>query len=423
MESILWRATADVTRISGPLKESVKADVVVVGCGIMGATTALALAKEGVSVVVLERQRIGEGASSRPGGFVVPTFAVSQPGAVIDTLGETGERLVASTARSADRVFELARQYDIECDASQEGWYQPAHSSKAMEEIRTAARQWESYGLELKLLDAKATTRLTGVDGYKGSWFVRSGGTIHPLKFTLGLAEAARAAGAGIYEQSPVVAVDSHHGGFTVTTDIGATVSADTVVLCCNARAPDLVPQLASSVLPLKIWQAASSPIRLEERRHLFQRGESLSDTRRNLFTYRFDSEWRLITGQLDVAGVGPGKIGDLMMNRLRRQLRLTSKPRLEHLWNGLAAVTRSRLPEVDIGANGRLIAPVACNGRGIALSTVVGEAIAEGIVGGRFDELPASVVTRKPSLGVKLQRLLLPFYPYYAVLRDRMEA
>ena len=64
----LWAATAAAPPETQPLAESASADVLVVGAGYAGLSTALHLAERGVSVVVLEAREIGFGGSGRNGG-------------------------------------------------------------------------------------------------------------------------------------------------------------------------------------------------------------------------------------------------------------------------------------------------------------------------------------------------------------------
>src|SRR6185312_8549218 len=151
--AILWTDTATGRESFASLNGEVKADVAVVGAGIMGTATALTLASRGASVLVLEARRVGSGASSRPGGFVVPAFSFSSPRMVIETLGETGERLIHMVGNAANRVYELVRKHGICCAASQAGWYQPAHSQAAWRRTQQIAQEWAAAGFEAQLID------------------------------------------------------------------------------------------------------------------------------------------------------------------------------------------------------------------------------------------------------------------------------
>jgi len=140
--------------------------VVVIGGGIAGAVAAATLARGGARVVLLEAHKLASGATGRSGGFVVPSFPVLSPRAVIDRLGSNGEQLVAAVARSADFVFNLVREYELDCDAGQNGWIHPTPSAQKLSEFEADADVWKQFGAGLSLLDAAETERQTGVPGY-----------------------------------------------------------------------------------------------------------------------------------------------------------------------------------------------------------------------------------------------------------------
>lgn len=415
--NILWRETAGIAPTFPILSGDVKADVAVIGCGIMGAATALTLASRGASVIVIEGQRVAEGASSRPGGFVVPTFTFGGPSDVIKALGDTGARLVQMTGSAANRVYDLIREHGISCDARQSGWYQPAHGPDSWLRIQKVARDWEQAGFPVEVLDGEQTYRRSGVPGYVGSWMVRQGGTLHPVDYTVGLARSAERLGAQIFEGSAVRSIERRNGKLVVASKQGRAL-VNQAVLCTNGRSSGPYADLERSIIPMKIWQCATAPIAEAQRAHLFKHGECLSDTRSNLFTYRFDRDWRLITGTVDAWGMTAEIAAGLMARRLRKHLSLPQVPAIDFVWSGVASVTRSRLPQLSVFDDG-VIAPVACNGRGIALSTVLGEAIAQYVISERTSDLPLPVTRPEGASSALVQKLFAPLYPYYGVIRD----
>lgn len=419
-ENNLWRATATPAPAASALDNDLEVDVAIVGGGILGASAALALSEAGASVAVIEAARFGEGASSRAGGFVVPQFTFGNPRTIQAEMGTLGERLTTLVGGSASAVFGLIKKHEIDCDARQGGWYQPAHCNGTFARIQSVARAWQEAGYGVELLDGAETAARTGVEGYAGSWYAPTGGTLHPLSYTHGLLAAAARHGARLYDQSPVRRIERRGNKFAALAG-PATVLADRVLICTNAHSEGLSADLEKSIVRMKIWQAASAPILAAERQHLFHNGESLSDTRANLFTYRFDRDWRLITGAVAAYGQTPQMHGQAMMRRLRQLLRLKETPALQYLWTGTAAVTRSRLPEVVITEDG-LVSASTCNGRGIALATVAGEALARAVLAGNFDDLPLPVVKRGPSATVRMQQAVSGFYPYYGRVTDWLD-
>ena len=129
-----------------------RAEVAIVGAGILGLSTALNLARAGVRTIVLEAHIPGWGASGRNTGFVVPSFVSALgPARVRALLGESaGRRLCELTGRSGDIVFELIRTHGIDCDAEQSGWLQPAHGPAFVDLLRRRQAEWAETGKTLQ---------------------------------------------------------------------------------------------------------------------------------------------------------------------------------------------------------------------------------------------------------------------------------
>jgi len=416
----LWWDTAPPRPKAPPLAGGTRADTVIIGAGIMGAATALRLAETGGGdIAIVEAGAVGDGASSRPGGFVVPHFSVGSPEEVLARVGgETGERLIDATGRSAQHVFDRIQEYGIECGARQGGWVHPAHAASAFDRVRTVAAQWQARGFAAELLDAGATAARTGVAGYAGSWVAPSGGTLHPLRYCQGLADAAVARGCRLYEHSPVTGIERVGAGYRVRTAAGS-IAADRVIVCTNGLSADLVPAMTAGIVPLRVRQCATAPLAPEARAHLFQRGECLSDTRRNLFTYRFDAAGRLITGALQAAGISPARAARGMARRLHRLLGLAAVPEITHLWSGTSSVSAARLP-ASLVIDGGIVSATACNARGIALSTVIGESVADYVTRGVAPPVPVLGSGARAHAGI--QRRLSLFYPHMAPLFDWLD-
>lgn len=420
MTKNLWEDSAAATIPTVNLTGDVEADVAIIGGGIMGTTLALELGKRGIATVLLESEQIASGASSKPGGFVVPHFTFGSPSTIFANLEECqAQWLVSKVGNSASRVFDLIEEHDIDCDARQAGWYQPAHSKAAFAHIKETADEWRNYGFPNEVLSDEETTQRTGVAGYKGSWFSPTGGTIHPLKYTLGLVKRASDMQVAVYQRTPALSVEKVSNKFMVFTPEGR-VKADRVVLCTNGLILPGSTNQQRTITNMPVWQCATQPIPSEYREHLFKDGECLSDTRANLFTYRFDNNWRLITGSFEPLGMSAERIGKQMANRLKKLLNLQCDVTVDYLWRGVASVTPSRLPEVHIYNNG-LISASACNGRGIAMTTTFGAEIAEAIHGDDFSSLPHQSGDEGLGTLAKLTSRLTRVYPYYAMIKDRL--
>lgn len=419
----LWHAVGRKGRERPALGSALDVDLAIVGGGFSGLSTALHTAARGRSVAVLEAEIIAWGATGRNAGFVVPNFARMDPVNIIAELGpERGERLIDLAAGSADLVFDLIKRHGIACDALQNGWIQPAHSPAALEKVKSRADQWARRGRPAVALNARDTEALTGARGYLGGWMDRSGGVLNPVEYADGLAEAAEKAGARIFEHSRVMSIEGIADGWLLKTAAGS-VRAGKVLIATNAYGGPLNPTLARTYFPLKVFQIATAPLPRAIRSRLLPGGQGVGDTRRNLFTFRFDSANRLISGGMHVFGAGAdARVPQTIWRRLARHLDLPELPPLEYSWSGMAAVEPDFLPHlVDLGPG--LIAGFACNGRGITMTTAMGKVLADWADGADARDLPLPFAPPSPIPFHGLLRhapnMLLP----WSMLRDRLDA
>lgn len=407
----LWYATAPPGPRLEPLDGETRADVAIVGAGILGLSTALHLAEAGASVVVVEAREPGYGASGRNGGFVVPAFPVLDPDAVRRRLGpENGEALARLVGESAELVFALICQHAIECDAVQAGWMSPTPLGRLVPRIESRVRQWQALGRPAQALDAAAISRMTGIAGYRAALFDPTGGHLNPLGYVRGLARAALAAGVRIHGDSPVLQVTPARR-WRVETARGS-VTAEHVLVCTNAGA-GLAPAVARSVVPLNVYQAATVPL-AQVGGAVMPSNAALSDMRRNLFTVHAARD-RLITGAMAAVQAGAlGRLPRLMERRMRAHFPVLEAAPMDFIWHGTASVTPDFLPRLfALGAG--LTAVVACNGRGIGLATALGRALAAWLLAPGRAALPLPLVEPRPIAGYAWARhapaALLPVY------------
>lgn len=423
MKASLWHVVSGAVAPRPPLAAAVEADLLIIGAGFTGLSCALHAAAAGLRVMVLEGERIAAGASGRNAGFVVPNFAKVDPEAVLALLGpDKGARLVAFAAGSADLVFGLIRDHAIACDAMQSGWIQPAPTAAGMTAIRNRAQQWADRGRPAEVLDADQVAQMTGASGYAGGWIDRSGGVLNPVAYARGLAAAAERAGATVFEDTPVTDLTPAQGGWIARSGAGS-VRAKRVVLATNAHIGALQTGVARSFFPLKVFQIATAPLPAEVRARLLPDGQCVSDMRRNLFTFRLDAANRLISGGMHILGPGAeDRVPRTIHRRLSRLLDLPDLPPVQYAWSGMAAVMPDFLPHLIEPAPG-LIAGIACNGRGIAMTTMLGRVLADWAGGVPAADMPVPCGPPVPIPWHGLMRYAPNAHLPLAMLRDALDA
>ena len=344
----LWAATAAPPPDTQPLTQSTQADVLVVGGGYAGLSTALHLAEQGVRTVLLEAREIGFGGSGRNGGQVIPGLKYD-PDALVAMFGaEAGERLVRFAGATADSVFNLIERHAMDVPHVRQGWIQGAHNAAALELAHARAAQWARHGADAQPLDKAEVSRLIGTDRYLGGWVDRRAGAIQPLSYARGLARAALNAGVVIHTDTPVAGLRREGGKWTATTAGGATVIADRVVMCTNAYGADLLPGLKPSIIDANTFQVATTPLPERLRAAIFPEGHVTSDTRNLLLYFRLDHQGRLLMGGRGPfrEPKGPEDWAHLERVMVKMFPQVAGTP-FEYRWCGRVAITRDYLPHL----------------------------------------------------------------------------
>lgn len=423
-ERSLWSALTPPAAPAEELAGEIRADVAVVGAGLLGLSTALHLAEAGCRVVLLEAQEPGFGASGRSTGFVVPSLRTSLgPAEVRRRLGERGDRLTALVGLSGAAVFALIERHAIACAAERTGWMQPAHTAAMLATLRRRQADWAAFGHRVDILCADETARRVGASGYHGALFDPTGGQLNPLAYARGLADAARRLGVRLHARSPVLRIERDGTGHRLSTPRGQ-VRAGRVLLTTNALAGALRPALSESIVPVRVQQIATQRLPETIARSVLPDRSPMADTRRHTLAVRWSPDGRLVTGGLVLPG--PGSRARAMRGFSRRLERLF--PQIgpisaEFAWNGVIAATMDALPRF-LSLEPGLDAAIGCNGRGIALTTALGREIA-GLYAGTLapGDFALPHLLPEPVPGRRLARLGPSLWLPWSNLRDRLES
>jgi glycine/D-amino acid oxidase-like deaminating enzyme len=420
----LWGATATPAFTLPELRDSARAEVVIIGGGYTGLSAALHLCESGADVVVLEAAELGEGGSGLNGGQVIPGVK-HDPDTLEHMFGAVvGAQLVETVASGPDLVFDLIQKYQIDCEATRSGWIQPATSQSALAAIGSRVEQWRRRGAPVELLGRREVSRLIGSERYCGGWLDRRGGTVQPLSYLLGLARAVERLGGRIFTRSAVTKLERSGGHWRVQTHRGQ-VTAATAVLATNAYTDGLVDALRRSVVAVPSFQVATAPLPAALHSSILPERQGASDTWHLLRYFRISADGRLVMGSRGFFGSTP------VATAARHHYRAVQEifPQLQGLryeyhWGGLVAMTSDHLPHLHELAPG-LLAGLGYNGRGVAMATVMGRLLARRILG---DELgfPASPVRPIPlhrfsQIGVRLAVEYLQLRATLARVRNRI--
>lgn len=420
----LWHATTPRQTRYPVMNDHIQTDVVIIGGGFTGLAAAGKLSEAGRSVVVLEAHTIGFGASGRNAGFVVPNFSKAGPDYVINKLGDKrGKALLQMVGRGADRVFELARLGGLTREAEQNGWLQPAHSAEMAQALKQRVTQWQSLRQPVEWLNAAQTIERTGIQLYHGALRDNSGGMINPLAYVHVLAKRAQNFGAQIYEKSSVLSVEKQQDKWLIRTP-NSSVTAQSVLMCTNAFEEGAAHQVGRTIIPLHVYQIATKPLPQNIVQRFSPRREPVSDSRTNIFTYRLDPDNRLISGGMALLPFHAEKrMSHAIVSRLSHELQLSEVHEVEFIWRGTAAITTDYLPHIYQFGSG-FFGATSCNGRGVAMTTMLGETLADAILGTcPVDQLPVPLMAAKPVTLRPLAKAAPSFVLAQAKLNDWLKS
>lgn len=369
-----WNAPAAPS--TAPLSGRARADIAIIGGGITGLSAALHAAERGASVVVLEANEIGWGASGRSFGQVVPYLRHDGEHALASFGAEQGERLVMAAGRGPDLVFGLIQRLGISCEINTQGLLIAAHTPAAAIKLQKRVAFWRDRMPGAEWLDADRIARAVGGGTYWGGILERRGGTINPLAYTRGLAAAGIAAGVRIHTGSIALRLDRRASGWEAHT-AGGLVAADTVVLCTNAYTDGLWPGLAREIIPVRGYQLVSRPLREDVWKRILPGGQSLTDTRRLMSGLRKIDGLRLQTsGGVGLFGPHRAPLPARATRRVATLFPELADIEWETGWSGHIAMTVDEYPRIHELAPG-LLAGLGCSGRGLALCSVMGRDLA----------------------------------------------
>jgi gamma-glutamylputrescine oxidase len=232
-------------------------------------------------------------------------------------------------------------------------------------------------------------------------------GHLHPLKYTRGLARAAAAAGAAIYENSEVLRYQD--GPQVLVHTAQGAIRCANLVLCGNAYIGAVAPALARRILGVGTYIIATEPLGEERARTLLPTNAAIADINWILDYFRCSEDHRLLFGgRVSYSSVQPPRLAESMRRRMVRVFPALERVKVDYAWGGYLDITMSRAPDF-----GRLSANVyylqGFSGHGIALAGLAGKLAADAIAGTaeRFDvfariphrDFPGGRLFSRPSL------------------------
>jgi len=397
-------------------------EIAIVGGGFTGITTALNLAERGHQVHLYEAQRIGFGASGRNGGQLCQGWTTDF--SKIMARIPQDQRRMAWDVGNAGReiILENCRKPGIDADI-RFGYLHAALHQRHMAELVEMQSDWEGEGYDgFELLpDRRALEPHITTDAYIGGLYDAHSGHLHPLKYLLGLAKAAVAAGVTIHEMTPIRSIDAKSDHPQLHHDHGV-VRAEKLVLAGNAYLGKTGPkQMQQRLAPVMSGIIATEPLGDNVINTLLPGRIAVSDCNTALDYYRFDAKGRMLFGgRASYMPMDNADITGYIRNKMKAVFPSLIDHRIEKAWSGRIGITVDRIPHFGtVGQNTFFVQ--GFSGHGVALTAVAAEILSEAIDGDRrrFDTFAA--IRHLPFPGGIFRTPVLALGMSYYKMRDKL--
>ena len=361
------------------LHEKKDCDVAIIGGGFTGLSASYHLAKAGLSVVLVDAARFGDGASGRNGGQL-GTGQRQWVEKLEKTLGFERTKALFDLAEEAKKdILDFQEKGIIDLD------YVPGQLSLAYKKREIGAYQEHvanmlRYGYDkLSFMDSKETHERLGADFYYGGIRDTGTGHINPLKLVVGLANLASKAGAQLYEKTRATAVRTEGDKCIVTTSEGYIVARQ-VLLATNGYDLGLQRFVEKYIVPIRSYIGATAPLPIDS--EILRGGEAVDDSRFVVRYFRKSADNRLLFGGVESYD---RSVIDHLAERIRAQI-IEIFPKLgqielTHCWGGTVGITVERMPYIrDIMQNVTYCG--GYSGHGVMLAPFMGKLYAESLLG-----------------------------------------
>ncbi len=419
-----WHDTAPAFTSSTPGPVDGKVDVAVVGGGFTGLSAALALARRGASVAVVEADRVGAGASGRNGGQCNNGFAQDFSAMEARFGFDRAVALYRAFDAAVDTVERLVTEEAIDCGFARTGKLKlaakPAHADKL-----ARARDVLHRGADPDVVLVQRDALPAEIDSrrFHGGLIFPKSGSMHMGRFTIGLAEAAVRRGARIHEGAAVrrlkrIGVTEAHD---VETTRG-TLRAAQVLLATGPSMTGPFFHYRRRIVPIGSFIVVTEPLGPARADAIMPTRRMCSTTQNVGHYFRMTSDDRLLFGGRARFALSSAtsdvKSGRVLEAGLREVFPQLAGVRLDWCWGGIVDMTRDRLPRA--GRQNGIYHSMGYSGHGTQMSTHMGQVMAA-VMAGEENRNPWGDLDWPAIRGHFGPPWFLPFVGAYYKLQDRL--
>lgn len=359
-------------------------EVIVIGAGYAGLSAALRLAQDGIDVLVLEGNSIGDGASSRSAGSVghIPKASLS------DLKQAYGSRVASNVYREAVQarkfVEHLVSQHNIDCKLRSSPRFVGAHSQRSFRRLAENLAELQDTIGDVTLVQREEQEDAIGSSAFYGGLRVNNTATLQPALLHAGLAGAALSAGVRILQNCRVTAIDFDRDKYEISVDRGS-FKCRKLVVATNAETGFTVRGLEKFARRLAVVPAfalATEPLPQYRIREILKTVDIFIDTYKILHYMAINESGDrfIMSGRAGFSDRDLKDKAEKIFSYFERRFPHLSGVGTTHCWTGKFAFTGDFIPH--IGHTQGMHYVLGCCGTGITMATYLGNKVALQILG-----------------------------------------
>jgi glycine/D-amino acid oxidase-like deaminating enzyme len=393
-------------------------DVAIIGGGYTGLSAARTLAKGGISVVVLERETIGWGASSRNAGMTGSGLKAGMPNIFKRYGEEYGLKFWQATLDMLELIKELDAEEGIEFDWHQNGQLGLAFKASHFESMKSRVKWYQDQlGEEEAIVPPSEIRAGIGSDVFHGGVIDKYGAGLHPSKLVFGLAEVAARYGAILCEEAGVFKIEKEAQWFTLHT-IKGVLKAKEVIVATNGYTDSLVPKLQPKVFSVGSYSIVTEPLPKDLQEELSPKDYGFWDSKWFLNYFRMTPDGRMLWGgrnNLSTSLDLQESAKTLRAQMVRAFPQLTNVP-VTHTWTGSLGITFDLMP--NMGVEDGLHYAFGYGGHGLHSALYLGREIAW-LLTGKIKSSPFMEIPHQTYFFYRGNPWFLPFAVAFYRFRD----